>query len=86
MPNSEGNFRLYIRQRRQELDKTQRQVAQACGVTPDYIALIEGGLRRLDLERIPLLADALEVSRAQLCRQALAERAPQFYQELFPAA
>ncbi len=86
MPDSADSLRLYIRQRRQELDKTQREIALACGVTPDYIALIEAGVRRLELQRVPYLADALNVDRAELCRRALAERAPRFYRELFPAS
>ena len=38
-------FSDFVRQRRQELGQTQRQVAQACCVTPEMITLIEAGRR-----------------------------------------
>ena len=73
-----------IRHRRRELNLTQREVGESLGVTPDFITLVELGHRRLDLDRIPALADALKLDRAQLCRGALEERAPELYAELFP--
>ncbi len=79
MPN---DFSTFVRRRRQELSKTQRQVAQACGVVPEMITFIESGRRRPDPERLPLLADALEVDRTALCRLALATWHPRFYAEL----
>ncbi len=84
MPNRfESDFSHNIRKRREQLGKTQLQVGEACGVTGDCITLVEAGRRRLDLERIPLLADVLELDRATLCRQALRDRSPHFYTELF---
>ena len=84
MPNRfEGPFSHYIRQRRLALDKTQKQVGQVIGTTADFITLAEAGERRIDLNRIPLLADALEVERFDLCLWALSERAPDLYYELF---
>lgn len=84
MPNRfTGHLSNYIRHRRDFLGKTQKVVAEAVGVTPDFIALIEAGERRLDLDKVPLLADALEVSRTALCQQALRERAPALYGQLF---
>lgn len=79
----DSEFNRTIRRRREELGKTQLQVAEAVGVTSDCITLVEGGRRRLDLDRIPRLADALEMDRKDLCRQALLARSPQFYSELF---
>jgi len=85
MPNRfTGHLSNYIRHRRYFLGKTQKTIAEAIGVTPDFIALIESGERRLDLDKIPLLADALEVNRMALCQQALRERAPALYGQLFP--
>jgi len=79
MPNPFGTF---VRTRRRELGMTQRQVAQAVGVTPEAITLIEAGRRQPELERVPALADALETDRQTLCRLALETRAPAFYYEL----
>ena len=85
MPNRfEGGFSRLIRHRREELDLTQSEVAEKVGVTPDCITLFELGYRRPDLDRIPALADALKLNRRQLCRQALQERAPELYRQLFP--
>ena len=79
----EGDFSRLIRHRRQELNLTQAEVADKLGVTADCITLVELGYRRLDLNRIPALADALKLNRRQLCRQALQERAPDLYRQLF---
>jgi len=79
----EGGLSRLIRHRREELNLTQAEVATKVGVTSDAITLVELGYRRLDLDRIPALADALKLNRRQLCRQALQERAPELYQQLF---
>jgi transcriptional regulator with XRE-family HTH domain len=84
MPNRfDGDFCRLIRHRRQELNLTQAEVANKLGVTADCVTLVELGYRRLDLDRIPVLADALNLNRRQLCREALKSRAPQLYQELY---
>ena len=79
----EGGLSRLIRHRREELNLTQQQVAEKMGVTSDAITLVELGYRRLDLDRIPALADALKLNRRQLCRQALQERAPELFRQLF---
>jgi len=73
-----NEFTRFIRSRRHELNKTQAEVASACGLSSESITLVEGGRRRLGLERVPRLAEALQVDAAQLCHMALAARAPQF--------
>jgi transcriptional regulator with XRE-family HTH domain len=84
MPNRfESHFSRLIRRRREELRLTQAEIAEKIDVTPDFVALAELGYRRLDLDRIPALADALKLNRRQLCRQALRERAPELYRQLF---
>ena len=84
MPNRfEGAFSRLVRHRREELNLTQAEVATKLGVTADCITLVELGYRRLDLDRIPALADAVRLNRRQLCRQALRERAPELYRQLF---
>ena len=80
----EGAFSRLIRRRREELNLTQAEVAEQVGLTTDAITLVELGYRRLDLDRIPALADALQLNRRQLCRQALQERAPELFHQLFP--
>lgn len=81
-PRFASSFSSLIRSRRLELGKTRREVADFVGVTSDYISLVELGYRRLDLDRIPTLADALEIDRNILCQHALKVWAPQLYQEL----
>lgn len=76
-------FATFIRNRRLELGKTQRQVADYIGVRcPDFLCLVEQGRRRLELERIPLLAHVLETDARTLCRLALESRAPRFCAQL----
>ncbi len=81
-----GPFSHFIRQRRLELGKTQKQIAEVLGTTADFVTLAEAGERRIDLDRIPLLADALEIDRTDLCVWALSERAPVLFGELFAFA
>ncbi|HLW80036.1 MAG TPA: helix-turn-helix transcriptional regulator [Terriglobia bacterium] len=84
MPNRfEGYISNFMRQRRLELDLTQREVAEVVGVTPDFIALLEAGMRRLDLARMPRLADALSTARGDLCAWALLDRCPELFAEIF---
>lgn len=72
-----------IRKRRQELGITQNDIAKAVGVTsPDFICLVEKGVRRLDLDRIPTLAELLRVDPAELCALALGEQFPMLAQTL----
>lgn len=72
-----NDFTRFLRQRRQELDKTQAEIAQACGLTEMSITLVEGGRRRLALERVPRLAVALQVDSPELCLLALRCRYPE---------
>jgi len=58
------DFSRFLRRRRQELDKTQMEIAQACGLTVMSITMIEAGQRRLSLERVPRLAEVLQVRPA----------------------
>lgn len=84
MPNRfEGYISNFIRQRRLQLGLTQKEVAQILGVTADYISLLESGERRLDLDRIPRLADALDAERGNVCAWALLDRCPQLFAEIF---
>ena len=71
------DFTRFLRQRRQELAKTQAQIAQACGLSEMSITLVEGGRRRLALERVPRLAQVLQVDPTELCLLALRCRYPE---------
>jgi transcriptional regulator with XRE-family HTH domain len=75
-------FSRFLRRRRNELAKTQAAIARACGLTEISITLIEAGRRRLDLERVPRLAEALEVPPNELCLLALRCRYPQLTEAL----
>ena len=79
----EGRFSHLIRHRREELHLTQQQVADVLDVSPDFLSLVESGQRRLSLDSVALLAHALAITPSFLCRQALYERAPFFFQALF---
>jgi transcriptional regulator with XRE-family HTH domain len=71
-----NEFTCFIRRRRQALGKTQAEIARACDLTVESITLVEGGHRRLGLERVPRLAAALDVDASELCRMALADQLP----------
>lgn len=72
-----SDFSRFLRQRRVELAKTQAEIALACGLSEISVTLIEGGRRRLALERVPRLATALQVPAAELCLLALRCRYPE---------
>lgn len=72
------HFAHFIRQRRQQLGKTQAQVAAACGITQGAITLIELGQRQMDLKHLVPLAQVLETNLADLSRLALEVRVPGF--------
>jgi transcriptional regulator with XRE-family HTH domain len=71
------DFSRFLRRRRDELALTQAEIAQVCGLTEMSITLVEAGRRRLALERVPRLAEALQVPPAELCLLALRCRYPQ---------
>ncbi len=72
-----SDFSRFLRQRREALAMTQAEIAQACGLTEMSVTLIEAGQRRLALERVPRLAEALQVPPAELCLLALRCRYPE---------
>ena len=63
--------------KRLEGRKTQAQVAKEAGFPhPNMLSMIKHGKSRLPLERVPALAEALEIDAALLFRTILAENWP----------
>lgn len=63
--------------KRLEGRKTQAEVAKAVGFPrANMLSMIKHGKARLPLERVPALAEALEIDAALLFRMALAENWP----------
>ena len=86
MPNRfEGYISNFIRQRRLQLGPDpERSRPDPQTASPRLsISLLESGERRLDLDRIPRLADALDAERFALCASALRDRCPQLFAEIF---
>ncbi len=81
--NTRVPLNLALRQRREELCLTQAEIAEVLRVTPESITQWECGRRRMALDKIPMLADALDLDQKQLCIQALAEFHPRFHAALF---
>ena len=50
-----------LRRRREELDLSQREVAERAGVSHTAIARVEAGRRRISLELFQRVAEALEL-------------------------
>jgi transcriptional regulator with XRE-family HTH domain len=55
-----------IRQRRQELDMTQKELADRLGITPSNITIIEHGEQNLTIRTLAKLAEALDVTVGEL--------------------
>lgn len=52
-------FGLQLRQKRRQIDMTQKELADAIGVTRNYIGVIERGETSITLEKVYKLASAL---------------------------
>ncbi|PYU91538.1 MAG: hypothetical protein DMG25_14480 [Acidobacteria bacterium] len=82
-----SEFTKVISERRLALGKTQAEIARDIGVSsPEFIGMVEAGLRRIDLNRVPMLARALNYDPAELCKLALQEQAPELFRTLFGGA
>jgi transcriptional regulator with XRE-family HTH domain len=80
----EGLIAEVLRNRRLQLGLRQRDVAEALGVSPDFVSQVEAGDKCFDLERTPQLAAVLQINPSSLAHWTLIERAPQLYRALFP--
>jgi transcriptional regulator with XRE-family HTH domain len=85
--NSNGTsgvpLHVFLRRRRTELKLLQADIAEALNVTPESVTLWEAGRRRMELSKLPRLAEVLQVDAKALCARALAEFHPLFYRSLF---
>lgn len=61
-------FGARIKQLRQNLNLTQEQFAQKCGLHKNYIGMIERGERNPSLINIEVLANGLEISISDLMK------------------
>ncbi|PSB14101.1 helix-turn-helix domain-containing protein [Egbenema bharatensis] len=66
-------FGKAIRRRRRELDFSQEKLGELAGLHPTYISGIERGDRNPSLENIEKLAQALDLSLAELFTRYVAE-------------
>ena len=80
---AEPPLHTLLRRRRQELSLAQADVAAALNVSDGAVTLWESGRRRVELSKIPRLAEALQLDPRELCIQALAEFYPGFHATLF---
>lgn len=81
--DAELPLHLALRRRRQELHLLQADIAEILHVSPECITLWEGGLRRMELAKLPRIAAALKMDARELCAKGLAEFYPNVYEALF---
>ena len=74
---------VMLRRRREELSLFQAQIAEALHVTPECVGQWESGHRRMELSKLPRIAQALQMDAKELCAKALAEFHPLVYATLF---
>lgn len=79
----EGRMSRYIRHRRGELQLTHQQLADLIEVSPSFIRLVESGHRRLALDRVAQLADALQTNPTYFGWMAALEGKPDLFQNLW---
>jgi transcriptional regulator with XRE-family HTH domain len=58
--------------------KTRRKIAKEAGLEPNMVSMIKHGKARLPLDRVPALAEALEIDPALLFRTALTDLWPTY--------
>ena len=86
IPPIQVPLNILLRRRREELNLLQAQVAEALHVTPECIGRWEDGSRRMELSKLPRIAEALQMDAKELCVKALAEFHPVVYATLFGKA
>ncbi|MGC2457145.1 MAG: hypothetical protein WA435_04025, partial [Gallionellaceae bacterium] len=65
------------------IDKTQREIAEACGFdNPNIITMFKNGSTKLPVNRIAPLAKALEVDPAHLLRLVMLEYMPDTWEAI----
>ena len=74
---------ILLRRRREELSLLQVQVAEVLHVSPECITQWECGRRRMELSKLPRIAEVLQLDAKKLCAKALAEFHPLVYAALF---
>jgi len=73
----------FIADRLAEIDKTQREVAEACGFeTPNIITMFKKGQMKVPLDRVGPLAKALDADPAHLLRLAMQEYLPETWSSI----
>lgn len=80
---AEPPLHMQLRRRREQLNLRQADVAEALGVSAEAVTLWEGARRRVELCKIPRLAQTLHMDQRELCFTALAEYHPAFFQGMF---
>ena len=82
---SVGSAPLHValRRRREQLKLSQTQIAEALNVNPSCVTLWESGRRRMELSKLPRIAEALQLDAEELCRKALAEFHPPVFEAIF---
>jgi transcriptional regulator with XRE-family HTH domain len=85
MPTCNRNMPLHqiLRRRRQELRLNQAHIAEALNITPEAVGLWECGRRRMELDKLPRIAEVLMLRKRDLCIAALYQFHPRLYAEVF---
>ena len=82
-PLTAAPLHVFLRQRRLELNLMQAEIAEVLNVTPECVGMWECGRRRMEINKLPRLADALQMDRKELCARALKEFYPVVYNTIF---
>ena len=80
---AEMPLHILLRRRREELSLCQVQIAEELHVTPECIGQWECGRRRMELGKLPRIAEVLHLDAKELCAKALLEFHPLVHAALF---
>ena len=81
--NRSVSFADFLRQRRTALRLRQAEIAAELRVEPETVGHWESGRRRMEFDKVPRMAAILKLNAKDLCRLALSEWHPRFYDSLF---
>ena len=81
--NTRVPLHIMLRRRREQLCLLQAEIAEALRVTPECVGQWEGGHRRMMIDKLPRLAEILQLDKRKLCVVALREFHPAVHAALF---
>lgn len=76
-------FAAFVKYRRERLGLNMREFADKTGYKPEFISMVEKGIRMPDMDRIPDFAEALQITPFSLAKMAMMAQFPRLARMIF---